>query len=272
VASHDAKAFAEPLARLARQGVHAVVLGFRERAGYAAGHPDLDFVDLEDVPGAFARPLPRTNLFDLPSAGRWFAPFVEVRPWGAPGADDDAGPGQRTDAAPDADAGGAPEPPGPTPSRGDVVRLVIDEVGSAVASGAPGLPLQRAGELLRDRFPGFSLEDAGFRSHTDLVEELVATGELDVARTDAGGHLLRPAVIDLTEGPAPAAEAPEAEVGPGHDAVEPADEPPGTDATEPPTAEAGPAPPEAGELVHPEDGPNPIYKMFGYRPPGTGAA
>jgi uncharacterized protein len=198
LASHDAKAFAEPLARLARAGVSVVVLGFRERASFAAEHPDLIFIDVEDVPGAFARPLPRTNLFDLPSAGRWFAPFVDVQPAPAPG----PGAGTATEPAPTGTAApGAAEDP---PSRADVVHLVISEVETIAGTGAAGLLLQHAGELLRDHFPGFSLEDAGFRSHTDLLDELLATREVAVERTDAGALLLRPAVIDLSDPPAQA--------------------------------------------------------------------
>jgi hypothetical protein len=198
LASHDAKAFAEPLGRVARSGVSVAVLGFRERASFAAEHPDLVFVDVEDVPGAFARPLPRTNLFDLPSTGRWFAPFVEVQPAPAPGPEA----GTAADPAP---AGTAPPEAveGP-PSRADVVHLVISEVEAIAETGAAGLLLQHAGELLRDHFPGFSLEDAGFRSHTDLLDELLATREVAVERTAAGALLLRPAVIDLSDPPAQA--------------------------------------------------------------------
>src|SRR5947208_2213096 len=52
------------------------VLGYREKDAFASRSAALAFVDVEDVPGAFERPLPRTNLFDLPPSGRWFEPFA----------------------------------------------------------------------------------------------------------------------------------------------------------------------------------------------------
>lgn len=75
VASHNAGAFAGRLTTLAARGVTVTVLGFRERASYAAGRPGITFVDLEDVPGAYNQSLPRTNLFDLPTDGRALPPL-----------------------------------------------------------------------------------------------------------------------------------------------------------------------------------------------------
>jgi uncharacterized protein len=304
LASHDAKAFAEPLARLARAGVGVAVLGFRERAGFAADHPDLDFVDLEDVPGAFARPLPRTNLFDLPSTGRWFAPFVEVRPAPSEPSDEvEEEPAAAVDAGPGPDAEAAPQ-------RADVVHLVIAAMEAVIGDGSPGLLLQHAGELHKGSFPGFSLEDAGFQSHTDLLDELLGTGEVAVVRTEAGALLLRPTVIDLTDAaaePAPAPGASPASEGPVDTTAAPSvpgrDPDPGTGTgTDADAADApgGPAPgadaggadaggtgasrdDAGGNEVGdngvgvsagggPDPGPNPIYRVFGYRPPGSGAA
>jgi hypothetical protein len=74
VASHDAVAFGARLAALADR-VAVTVLAFRERAGFAAGRAGIGFVDLESIPGAFAAPLPRTNLFDLPTEGRVLPPL-----------------------------------------------------------------------------------------------------------------------------------------------------------------------------------------------------
>lgn len=74
VASGDGRNFLEPLERLARDGVDAVVLSFAEVAGYAQESDLLTFVDLEDVPGAFITPLPRVRLDNLPDGGAWLPP------------------------------------------------------------------------------------------------------------------------------------------------------------------------------------------------------
>jgi uncharacterized protein len=71
VASGDGRNFAEPLEKLAREGVDVVVLSFVEVAGYAQESELLTFVDLEDVPGAFTSPLPRVRLDNLPEGGAW---------------------------------------------------------------------------------------------------------------------------------------------------------------------------------------------------------
>ncbi|MFN0027796.1 MAG: hypothetical protein ACKV2O_11555 [Acidimicrobiales bacterium] len=78
VASHDARAFGAALQRYAQAGVTVTVLGYRERERVAATNANLQFVDIEDVPGAFVEQLPRTNLYDLPSGGRWFGPFAPL--------------------------------------------------------------------------------------------------------------------------------------------------------------------------------------------------
>lgn len=74
VGSNDARNFLEPLRSLASRGVSVVVLGFAEYAGGLSLNDHFDFVDLEDIPGLFAEPLPRINLENLPSLGRWFEP------------------------------------------------------------------------------------------------------------------------------------------------------------------------------------------------------
>jgi uncharacterized protein len=71
VASGDGRNFLEPLEELARTGVEVVVLSFSEVAGYAQESELISFVDLEDVPGAFTSPLPRTRLDHLPAGGAW---------------------------------------------------------------------------------------------------------------------------------------------------------------------------------------------------------
>lgn len=79
VASGDGRNFAEPLEKLAREGVEVVVLSFVEVAGYAQESEALRFVDLEDVPGAFTSPLPRVRLDNLPEGGAWLPPTRSMR-------------------------------------------------------------------------------------------------------------------------------------------------------------------------------------------------
>ncbi len=79
VASGDGRNFLDPLEALARDGVHVLVLSFAEVAGYAQESPLLQFVDLEDVPGAFTSPLPRVRLDNLPEGGAWLPPTRPMR-------------------------------------------------------------------------------------------------------------------------------------------------------------------------------------------------
>src|SRR5690606_6369381 len=69
VASADGQAFLEPLLEIAREGVAVTVLGFREHAAWAVSAVELEFVDLEDIPGVFREPLPRISLDALPDDG-----------------------------------------------------------------------------------------------------------------------------------------------------------------------------------------------------------
>ena len=75
VASADGQAFREPLEKIADSGVPVQVLGFREHASWAVTSEDLEFVDLEDIPGVFREPLPRVSLDSLPDEGAWLQPF-----------------------------------------------------------------------------------------------------------------------------------------------------------------------------------------------------
>ncbi|MFB9378043.1 NYN domain-containing protein [Kineococcus gynurae] len=79
VASGDGRNFLGPLEDLHRHGVRCVVLSFAEVAGYAQDSPLLEFVDLEDVPGAFQNALGRTRLTNLPPEGGWFRPTRPMR-------------------------------------------------------------------------------------------------------------------------------------------------------------------------------------------------
>jgi uncharacterized protein len=79
VFSGDGRNFAEPLEELVRAGVEVVVVAFSEVAGYAIGSELLRFIDIEDVPGAFAVPLDRVRLDALPPDGAWLRPTRSLR-------------------------------------------------------------------------------------------------------------------------------------------------------------------------------------------------
>jgi uncharacterized protein len=79
VFSGDGRNFAEPLEELARAGTHVTVVAFSEVAGYAISSDLLEFIDIEDVPGAFAAPLDRVRLDNLPPDGAWLRPTRSLR-------------------------------------------------------------------------------------------------------------------------------------------------------------------------------------------------
>jgi uncharacterized protein len=79
VFSGDGRNFAEPLEELARTGTEVVVVAFSEVAGYAIGSDLIEFIDIEDVPGAFAAPLDRVRLDALPADGAWLRPTRSLR-------------------------------------------------------------------------------------------------------------------------------------------------------------------------------------------------
>ncbi|KQS67058.1 hypothetical protein ASG41_11035 [Modestobacter sp. Leaf380] len=79
VFSGDGRNFREPLEELARAGTEVVVVAFSEVAGYASTSDLLHFVDIEDVPGAFAAPLDRVRLDSLPVDGAWLRPTKSLR-------------------------------------------------------------------------------------------------------------------------------------------------------------------------------------------------
>jgi putative heme uptake system protein len=79
VFSGDGRNFAEPLEDLARTGTQVVVVAFSEVAGYAISSDLLEFIDIEDVPGAFAAPLDRVRLDALPPDGAWLRPTRSLR-------------------------------------------------------------------------------------------------------------------------------------------------------------------------------------------------
>jgi uncharacterized protein len=79
VFSGDGRNFAEPLEDLARRGTRVVVVAFSEVAGYAISSDVLEFIDIEDVPGAFTEPLDRVRLDALPPDGAWLRPTRSLR-------------------------------------------------------------------------------------------------------------------------------------------------------------------------------------------------
>lgn len=83
VASHDADGLRVHLDELAGRGVKVSLLGFREKAQFAAESSLIDFIDVESVSGAFAFPLPRTNLYDLPLDGVALPPLRKPTRGGA---------------------------------------------------------------------------------------------------------------------------------------------------------------------------------------------
>jgi uncharacterized protein len=79
VFSGDGRNFAEPLEELVRAGTQVVVVAFSEVAGYAITSELLEFIDIEDVPGAFVEPLDRVRLDALPPDGAWLRPTRSLR-------------------------------------------------------------------------------------------------------------------------------------------------------------------------------------------------
>ena len=177
VASHDGRAFAAALNRYAEAGVQVEVVGYREKDTFAAAHELLTFVDLEDVPGAFVRPLSRTNLFDLPSGGRWFDPFPP-----------EAGIPPRGPSAPPLED--------VVPDREAVLELLRTRVTASVQAGQRGITVGEAGEFLRERFPAFALSEVGFHSVSELLDALCAEPGFALVR-DGERHLLTTRGLEL---------------------------------------------------------------------------
>ncbi|AKE42115.1 NYN domain [Corynebacterium kutscheri] len=80
VASADGQNFKDRLEELSAQGIPVTVIGFREHATWAINSEELEFIDLEDIPGVFREPLPRISLDSLPDEGAWLQP---IRPLSA---------------------------------------------------------------------------------------------------------------------------------------------------------------------------------------------
>lgn len=138
VASHDGAGLAAALESLPSE-VTVTILGFRERASFAASHGRLGFVDLEEVPGALPAPLPRTNLYDLPTEGRALAPLRRR--------------GRAARAAAPAEAA-TPTSPWSTARRGDAAEAPSAPPPSAPAATAPSPVSEPVGSALDDLLAG----------------------------------------------------------------------------------------------------------------------
>jgi uncharacterized protein len=81
VASHDRQCFASVLQELHQQGVRTTVLGFSERVPWAVCNAEIEFIDLESIPGMFPERLPREkiSLKNLPRAGAFYMPVLSKR-------------------------------------------------------------------------------------------------------------------------------------------------------------------------------------------------
>ncbi|GAA0317119.1 NYN domain-containing protein [Kineococcus aurantiacus] len=134
VASGDGRNFLAPLEELHRAGVRVVVLSFAEVAGYAQESPLIEFVDLEDVPGAFQVSLGRTRLTALPPGGGWFRPTRPMR-----ALLEDGGPLEHppVPAEPLRTAPGADQQPERTPDPAPVAAPAAAPVAEPPGTGAP---------------------------------------------------------------------------------------------------------------------------------------
>lgn len=77
--SHDGEAFAPLAEELLAAGVAVTALVFPEHAGRLCQVSGVETVDLEDVPGLFATPLPRLTYASLPDGGAWLEPIGDLR-------------------------------------------------------------------------------------------------------------------------------------------------------------------------------------------------
>lgn len=234
VASHDGAAFGDRLEELAGAGVGVAVLGFREKAGYAAHNRAIEFIDLEDVPNVFAQELPRTNLFDLPTEGKVLQPLRRPRlndfspeptrpptTATAPTASPNGGGFGQPTAPPPAFSPPPPSPepaatvappPAPEPiaehepepraaaesgpSRGEVLDTIVELVRDR---GSQGVAIDDLGSELDQRIVGFEPERAGFGSVDELADIAARERGLRIDPNAIGGARLRPGGNSLDE-------------------------------------------------------------------------
>ena len=78
VASNDARRFTDPLKSVAQAGVGATAIGFAELAGELTTSDEIEFVDLEEIPGLLKVELHRIRLDELPNEGAWFEPRISL--------------------------------------------------------------------------------------------------------------------------------------------------------------------------------------------------
>jgi uncharacterized protein len=196
LATHD-QDLAAPLGDAAlADGWRVVQVGFRESSAWGFSRAGWEFVDLEDVPRAFTRPLGRLSLDRLPPEGRWIQP---TRPLAAIGAN-----GGAVAVAGAVAAAGA--------GTGDLVAEVTDFSRTAVGVDSP-LLLSNLGHRAGKQIPDFAARAHAFGKLTDLARAVVDRSDgafvlVDVGTPKVAIAWYRPGHRDATAdapGPVPAA-------------------------------------------------------------------
>ena len=159
MASHDAAAFEGLLADLAATGVQATVLGFMEFAAFALRTPAIEFIDIESIPGVFAKPLPRTNLYALPREGAWFEPLHPLPVSTAPSVD----------------------------GRGRAAEALRFLAGHATG----GVLLSSIGADIGTRFPEVDLKVLGYPKLLDAVIDLADDAGIELVQDETGHPMIR---------------------------------------------------------------------------------
>lgn len=177
VAAHDPKHFEAPLRRVAAGGVAVRILGYRELDTIASSNETIGFIDLEDIAGAFASSLPRTNLHDLPATGRWLDPLEYPT----------ASPSPSPSLSPEDDENASTAVLDLTDgtTRDEVIDFVRD-----AARCAPVLSVAEVGDALRAQYPACTLPQLGFSSISELLTAVTEDPEIQLQRDDQGGHQL----------------------------------------------------------------------------------
>lgn len=78
IATHD-KALIERTMAVLDASCRITVLGFEEQSSYAVSSDRMEFVDLEDVDGMFAKPLARALFTRLPDEGAYLRPLGSLK-------------------------------------------------------------------------------------------------------------------------------------------------------------------------------------------------
>jgi len=78
IATHD-KTLIERTAAVLDPSCRITVLGFEEQSSYAMSSDRMEFVDLEDIDGMFAKPLARALFTRLPDEGAYLRPLGSLK-------------------------------------------------------------------------------------------------------------------------------------------------------------------------------------------------